>query len=440
VVKELVSFKKNNVIYCRINSKLISLFTKLFIMKTGKIILNVLILFGLCFNLNAQELKYSDPPLPLDPNVKIGELKNGIKYYIRYNKKPEKRAEFRLVINAGSIQEDVDQQGLAHLTEHMAFNGSEHFERNDLIDYLESVGVKFGAHLNAYTSFDETVYMFKIPTDSPSIVDKGFQILEDWAHGLSFDEKEIDKERGVVGEEWRLWLGADERMRNKYWPVLFHGSRYAERLPIGKKGVIDTASYETIKRFYKDWYRPDLMAVVAVGDFDVSEIEKKIEKHFSNIKPVEDPRERNVYELPDHDDTKVVIATDKEASSTIVRIYYKHDKKEERTIGDYRESMIRSLYNGMINKRLSELQREADPPFTYAYTYYGDVVRTKDAYVSVGMVKEKEVMRGLETLLMENKKVLQFGFTQSELDRQKEGTLRSLEQCSVGVCDIIKSH
>ncbi len=366
--------------------------------------------------------------IPLDPTVRTGKLENGLTYYIKYNPKPLNRAEFRLAVNAGSNQEDEDQQGLAHFTEHMAFNGSEHFSKNELIDYLESIGTKFGAHLNAYTSFDETVYMFKIPTDSPDIVNKGYQILSDWAGGLSFDHEEIDKERGVVGEEWRLRLGANERMRRKYWPVLFHNSRYAERMPIGKKEVIDTANYEAFKRYYRDWYRPDLMAVLVVGDINIDSTEKKIIQHFSHLKSLENKREKELYNIPDHKDAKAVVATDKEASYTLVKIMYKQDKKKIKTEEDYRSSLIRKLYTNMISSRLKELKLQEDPPFSFAYAYYGGFARTKDNYVSVAFIEEDEVARSINTLLTENERVRQHGYTQTELEREKKSMLRKMEK------------
>src|SRR5688572_16418264 len=221
--------------------------------------------------------------LPADPNVTVGKLPNGLTYYIRVNKKPEARAELRLAVNAGSVLEDEKQLGLAHFAEHMAFNGTRNFAKHDLINYLESIGMRFGADLNAYTSFDETVYMLTIPTDTGKALEKGVQILEDWAHNVTFDPAEIEKERGVVIEEWRLGQGADERMRDKYFPVLFRGSQYAARLPIGTKTNLETFKQEDLLRFYRAYYRPELMAVIAVGDFDKNRVEQLIKSHFGNI-------------------------------------------------------------------------------------------------------------------------------------------------------------
>src|SRR5262245_47955729 len=221
--------------------------------------------------------------IPVERDITTNRLPNGIRYYVRANKKPEKRAELRLVVKAGSVLEDDDQQGLAHFVEHMAFNGTEHFPKNEIVKFIESVGMRFGADLNAYTSFDETVYMLQIPTDKPEVLDKALLVLEDWAHNVSFETDEINKERGVVMEEWRLRRGAGARTTDKLFPILLKGSRYADRIPIGKPEIIQNFKPETLKKFYTDWYRPDLMAVVAVGDFDKTAVEDLIKKHFGSI-------------------------------------------------------------------------------------------------------------------------------------------------------------
>src|SRR5215212_1424395 len=239
-------------------------------------------------------------PLPTDSKVRIGSLPNGIKYYIRKNAKPEKRAELRLVVNAGSTLESNDQLGFAHFVEHTAFNGTKHFAKNDLVKYLQSIGVSFGADLNAYTSFDETVYILPIPTDTARIVEQAFTILEDWAHGQTFDATEVTNERGVVREEWRGRKGAGDRMLQQWLPVAFKGSRYAERLPIGTEASIMAATPEKLRNFYETWYRPDLMAVIAVGDFDPATIEAKIKQHFSKLTNPANEQKRTLYSVPDN--------------------------------------------------------------------------------------------------------------------------------------------
>ena len=381
-----------------------------------------------CLCLQAQTPDLS-LPLPLDANVKTGKLPNGLTYYIRKNAKPEKRVELRLVVNAGSILEDEDQQGLAHFNEHMAFNGTKHFPKNELVNYLESIGLQFGADLNAYTSFDETVYILPVPTDKPGLVDKGLQILEDWAHNVTFEGVEIDKERGVVREEWRLGQGANQRMRDKTFPVTFKGSLYAMRLPIGKRNIIDSAKYEALKRFYKDWYRPDLQAVIAVGDIDVNEMEAKIKKYFAAIPLPKNPRERKYFPVPDHAETLVAIASDKEAPFTNVSLLYKKDVEPDKTAGDYARLLTYQVYTGMLNQRLSDLRLKAEPPFIGAGAFYSNpYLRTKGGLSLSATVSETGVEKGLRTLLEENKRVKEFGFTEAELERYKKQMLSNYER------------
>ena len=369
-----------------------------------------------------------DEQLPVDPKVKIGELENGLRYYIRENQKPQKRAVLWLAVNAGSVLEDDNQQGLAHLVEHMAFNGTKHFEKQELVDYLESIGTKFGPDLNAHTSFDETVYKLQVPSDSTDYILSGLQILEDWAHGLLLDENEIDKERGVVTEEWRTRQGAGARMWNKIVPILFNNSQYAKRLPIGQVAVIDTAHYETIKKFYQDWYRPDLMALIAVGDFDSNWIEELIKTYFSRIPVKDNPRERIVYPVPDHQETLIAIATDPEASGTRISINYKHPLARQYTEEDYRDMIIQNLYTGMLNKRLEELTKLPDPPMMYGYSYFRNMTLSKASYVLGAAVREDRIHTGLATLLTEAERVRRHGFTSTELDRQKMEVLRRIEK------------
>lgn len=378
-----------------------------------------------------QEIEISgdlNSKLPVDYNVRVGVLKNGLTYYIRNNAKPENKVELRLVVNSGSIQEDEDQRGLAHFIEHMAFNGTENFEKNEIVSFLQSIGVEFGADLNAYTSFDETVYMLPIPTDNPEFIDKGLLILEDMASRVAFDPTEVDKERGVVLEEWRIGQGADQRMSDEYLPVLFKNSRYAERLPIGKKEIIETASVETIKRYYDSWYRPNLMSVIAVGDIDVNKMEADIKKRFGKLKNPKKAPERVVYPVPDHEQTLVSVNSDPEAPFTQIQLLYKAENVETSTISDYRRDLTYSFYNGMLNERLNELRQQADPPFLYAGTGFSSLVRSKSGYSSIALVGENGIERGIKSLVEENQRVKKYGFTQGELDRYKKEILNSFEQ------------
>src|SRR5882762_2924836 len=371
-------------------------------------------------------------PMPRDPEITIGTFPNGLRYYVRNNKKPEKRAELRLVVKAGSILEDDDQQGLAHLVEHMAFNGTSHFPKNELVSFIESLGMRFGADVNAYTSFDETVYMLTVPTDKPETMDKGLLVLEDWAHNLSFDPVEIDKERGVVMEEWRLGRGAGARMRDKLFPVLLKGSRYADRLPIGKHEIIQNGKQERLKQFYSDWYRPDLMAVVAVGDFDKAAIEKMITSHFASIPAPNKPRPRTSYDVPDHTDTTYAIATDKETNTTLVEVDTLLPARPEGTVRDYRQKTVDRLFSGMLSARLSELAQKPDAPFIQAFAGRGSFfARSKDSASLGALVKGNNIEGALDALHSEAERVERFGFTATELDRQKQNVLRTYERLAI---------
>ena len=264
--------------------------------------ISLLFIAFVCTVVSAQDFSDLDAKIPIDDELTIGKLDNGLTYYIRPNKKPENKVELRLVVNAGSILENEEQLGLAHFMEHMNFNGTKNFEHNELVDYLQSIGVKFGQHLNAYTSFDQTVYILPIPSDDPEKLEKGFDILEDWAFNCLLTPEEVDKERGVVLEELRLGLGASKRMLDRYLPLMMNNSRYADRLPIGKKEIIENFDHKVLKDFYTSWYRPDLMAVVVVGDIDVKEMEQKIKDHFGPYKNPDNAPKREEYYIPDHEE------------------------------------------------------------------------------------------------------------------------------------------
>ncbi|HVG11164.1 MAG TPA: insulinase family protein [Thermoanaerobaculia bacterium] len=366
--------------------------------------------------------------LPLDPEVTIGKLPNGLTYYIRKNTVPAGRAEIWLVVNAGSVLEDEDQRGLAHLVEHMAFNGSQAFEHQDLVRYLESIGMRFGADVNAYTGFDETVYTLTVPTDRPEYVEQSLRILKDWADGLTFDPEELAKERGVVVEEWRLGRGASARMDDQQFPILFQGSRYAERLPIGQKEILEKATPEALRRFYNDWYRPDLMAVVAVGDFEPARIEQQISKQLGVLKNPGTPRPREIFPVPTHQETLFSFTTDPEATDTSVAIHWKQEKRREDRIVDYRRSIVEALYHAMLNQRLDEIAQRPDPPFLWGGSDTGRFVRSAEVTSLAAGVRDGEVERGLEALLTEVERVRRHGFTPGELERAKKEWLLGYEQ------------
>lgn len=371
----------------------------------------------------------SDVKLGIDPKVKIGKLSNGLTYYIRKNVEPKNRAELRLVVNAGSILESDQQLGLAHFVEHMAFNGTKNFKKQELIDFLEKSGVNFGADLNAYTSFDETVYELQVPTDSIQVFKKAMQILEDWAHQISLDPVEIDKERGVVVEEWRLGRGADARLRDKFFPVILKGSQYAKRLPIGTKESIQKSPYSQLTKFYKDWYRPDLQAVIVVGDIDIAATEQMIRDHFGKIPAAKAPKPRTKFGVPAFPETRTSILTDPEQPYNVVQVYYlRPEIAQAKTEREYRASIVRSLFNQMMSSRLEEIAQKPEAPFLFGSSSYGSFIGDKDAFSLIAVAKTaKEITPSINTLLVENERVKQFGFAQTELDRAIKTTMSRME-------------
>lgn len=378
--------------------------------------------------------------LPVDPNVKIGKLPNGLTYYIRKNTRPEKKVELRLVVDAGSILEDDDQQGLAHFTEHMAFNGTKNFKKNELVTYLQSIGVEFGADLNAYTGFNETVYILPIPTEKKENVVKGFQILQDWAGTIAFEDAEIDKERGVVLEESRLGKGAQDRIFRQVYPKLFEGSLYAERLPIGKDEILKTFKYDVIRRFYRDWYRPNLMAVVVVGDLDVAEAEQLVKTHFSGLKNPTKPRERKWSTVAERKKSEGLIVTDPEATNHVVEIHYAYKKqKADVTLGDYREYLVRRLFTSMLSQRMQELTQKAEPPFIFGGTFIGGYARGYEEFQSIAYLGKGGIEPAIKALIMENERARKFGFTDAELDRNKKMLMKGVER-SYNECDKTESR
>jgi zinc protease len=366
-------------------------------------------------------------PVAVDPRITIGYLQNGLRYYIRSNERPSQRAELRLVVNVGSVVEDPDQRGLAHFVEHMAFNGSQHFPKQELIKFMESIGMRLGPGVNADTSFDETVYTLHVPTDNAEAMRKAFQFLADVATGLSFEADAIEKERGVIIEEWRQGRGADARMRDQQLPILLKGSRYSERVPIGSKESIESFKPEALKRFYTDWYRPDLMAVIAVGDFSKSAIESLIRSQFGAIPAPERTRPRTPFEVPDHPDTRYAIASDREATMTTVGVYNMLPLREQTTIGAYRRQQVERLYTNILTQRLDELTVKANPPFMKAAVGRGLFVRTKEAATLMALVPDGGVEQGLRALVTESARAARFGFTAGELEREKRELMRNYE-------------
>ncbi len=388
-----------------------------------KLLLSFSLLFMMVGALIAQNI-------PLDPSIRVGTLPNGMKYYIKKNTKPENKVDLRLAINVGSIVEDPDQLGLAHFMEHMNFNGTKNFPGNKLVDALQTIGIKFGQHLNAYTSFDETVYMLPVPLDKPGNLDLGMKVMEDWAFNALLTDEEINKERGVVLEELRLGLGPDKRMLDKWLPVALYNSRYAERLPIGSKEILENFKPEVLRKFHQDWHRPDLMALVVVGDINVDEIEKKIKTDFGKYKNPATPRKREFYEVPNHKESFVSIETDPDATNSQVQFIIKDEgaAKPEVTVGDYTNGIVKRLTTTMLNNRFRELINSNNPPFTFGSVNHGSFMRTKDALQGFAMTKDGGQLAAMKVLLEEVERAKRFGFTQTELDRAKAQLLSGLER------------
>lgn len=378
-----------------------------------------LLLLLIAFSGHAQ-VNLGEKLLP-DNGVVVGKLSNGLTYYIRPNSKPEKKVELRLALKVGSINEDADQLGLAHMTEHMAFNGTKNFKKNEIVSFLQDIGVGFGSDLNAHTSFEETVYFLPIPTDKAGNLEKGFQVLEDWAHNVTFLNEDIDDERAIILEESRSGKGAGERMFKQILPELFKGSLYAERLPIGKDSIIKTFKHDAIRRFYRDWYRPELMAVVVVGDITKEKATELINKHFAGLTNPATPRQKKEEPVPPYTAPAAMIVTDKEATSYQAAVTYPSEPSiTVATTGDYRARLVRQLFSTMLNRRLQELTQKENPPFVFANASFGGIAKHYENFEIFTGSGNKEPSVALQAAVEEVERAKRFGFTESELDRTKK--------------------
>jgi len=390
---------------------------------------SIAVLFG-CFS-GANAAVDLNEPIRFERDLKVGKLANGLTYYIKRNARPEKQLEMKLVLKAGSIVEDDDQRGLAHFVEHMGFSGSTNFKKHELISYLQSIGVRFGADLNAHTNFDETIYELSVPTDKQEYVDKGFLILSDWAQGMTLAPEAIDAERGVILQEARQRNSAGYRMSRSLSTNWFFGlgeSRYSKRDPIGQEDIIRNAPPEALRRFYKDWYRPDLMAVIVVGDIDPAAAEKMIETHFGTMTMPANPRPRmSVTVLPQRS-TSALIATDPEATSSSLNIRYPSSARPvRRTVADYRAHQVRNLFNFMLNGRLQELTQLPEPPFLRAQAGYDSIGKGYQAFKLEATLGKGGAAPAIAALTRESARAREFGFSQAELDAGKKNLLRSAE-------------
>ncbi len=419
-------------------------------MKLKKLLMCLVALFSTVILPAQPEL----PPVPVDKDVRIGQLSNGLTYYLRYNNWPENRAEFYIAQRVGSLQENDDQRGLAHFLEHMCFNGTKHFKGNDLLRYCESIGVKFGTDLNAYTSIDQTVYnISNVPTDRSGAVDSCLLILYDWADGLSLDPKEIDKERGVINEEWRLRTSAIMRMFERNLPALYPGSKYGERMPIGKMEIVNTFKPKVLQDYYEKWYRPDNQAIIVVGDIDLDKVESKVKELFSAIVMPENPAKVETVDVPDNAQPIVIIDKDKEQRVNVIEMLFKHeatpDSMKDNMAYLIQQYAINSAM-GMLNARLSEYAQKAESPFVSADGSYGQYLfaKTKEALDLSAMPKDGQTKEALAAVYREALRAAKFGFTATEYQRQKSNFLSALDKTysnkdkryNAQFCDAYKEH
>ena len=386
---------------------------------------------ALCMTVIMGAFAQTTQPLPLDPNVRMGVLENGLTYYIRHNEEPKERAEFHIAQGVGAILEEDNQNGLAHFLEHMAFNGTQHFPGKGIINYFESIGVNFGGNINAYTSLDETVYRLSdVPTIRPGIIDNALLVMRDWSCGLLLEDDEIDAERGVIREEWRTGANANRRLWKESNKLKYAGSQYAKRDVIGDTAVINNFSYDALRDYYKKWYGPDLQAIVVVGDINVDSIEAKIKQLWADVPARANRGERPIYDIPDNQEPIVAIATDKEAQFTRIELEYKHNVLPDSlqlTMTAYTQDVLNDIVSRILNYRFSEITQKPDASFVGAYGFYGELVKAKDAFQLIAVPKEGHEKQALTDLLIEAEKVKRFGFTNSELERAKAEMLTEYE-------------
>ncbi|HRQ67372.1 MAG TPA: insulinase family protein [Candidatus Syntrophosphaera sp.] len=387
-----------------------------------------LILTALLTGLFAQPAEMMQIPLQQDPAVLSGQLANGLSYYIMRNPKPANLAELRLYVDVGSVNEDADQLGLAHFTEHMAFNGTKNFAKNEVVEYLSSIGMGYYNGLNAMTSYDYTVYQLKIPTDDSAKLNQGLLILSDMAHQVSFEASEIERERGVIIEEWRLGQDAGSRVRDAQNAVFLAGSRYAERSPIGKREVLESFEHDTIKRFYRDWYRPDLQSVVIVGDFEPQDMLALVERYFGVIPKREEVRPREDFSVPENLAPQAIVTTDPEYPNNLLQVMWKKDVQRMSNLGEYYDNLKTSLFYTMLNLRLEEKSKTADPPYSFAAATEYPLLRTMSAAMMFAMYTQGKSEEALRTVLTEAERVQRYGFLPSEFERAKIDILRGAEQ------------
>ena len=393
----------------------------------GTIVLIVIVGLGILFTLSNGTSK----ELPINPKIKHGVLNNGLTYYVLKNQEPKGRASFYIVQNVGAILETDNQNGLAHFLEHMAFNGTENFPKKGILDYFEAYGVTFGRNINAYTKRNETVYNISdVPTSKQTVLDTALLVLHDWSNYLLLEDEEIDAERGVIHEEWRTRNTGKNRIYKEMCKLLYQGSKYAKRDVIGDTNVIDNFKHKLIREFYHDWYRTDLQAIIAVGDFNADTIEAKIKEMFSSIKAVKNPKERFYPEIPDNKKPIVGIITDPEAKGFGFELYFKHESvdNDNKNVEYFKQSLINRLYITMLNARYRELLQKGNPPFIFGFAFLNHNQPKLDVYRLATDLDGKNIKRGIKAILTENERVLRYGFVKTELSRAKIKMLSKYEK------------
>ena len=368
--------------------------------------------------------------LPFDSTVTKGQLSNGLTYYIKPNGKPEQKVELRLVEAVGSIMENDNQRGLAHFMEHMGFNGLQHFPKNTLVDFLQKIGVKFGADLNAYTGFDRTFYLLPVPTDKPGNLDSAFQVVADWAGGALITTDDVNDERHVILEESRMSTkNAYMRLFSQYLPGLVNNSRYADRLPIGLDSIILNADPDRIREFYHDWYRPNLQAVIVVGDITVDAAKAMIEKYFGGLKNPENERSRTIYEVPPYTEKKAVVVVDSEANYYNFQLYFPARKAiEDKTVGDYRNSLIRNVLVSGLNRKFRDLTQTANPPFAQAGGGFSRQLSLVSEQFSLGLVPVDDFTKAINAAIGVLLQVQKYGLTNDEIETSRKEFLAGYEK------------
>jgi zinc protease len=383
-------------------------------------LLVVIFIFFQCISTNATEINL-DQKIPLDKEITYGKLDNGLTYYIKKNTSPKKKGTIHLIVKAGSLMEDDDQLGLAHLIEHMVFNGTKSYPKNEIDEYLNSIGLQIGSDYNATTGFEKTTYKMEIPTDDISKLEKGLHILSEMVGYATLDDSSFEKERKIVEEEWRSDLGKSKRLYEGYKEYFYKDSKFKDRQPIGDIEIIKNFSYDTARRFYDDWYRPDLMGIIVVGDFDPSHVKKIVEKYFSELENKNNRPMPNTL-LPKYNDTIFLNQSDEEQTNILFTIRNKNKKLVLDTVRNIREKLIYDLIIQIVNDRFDALNDKGKMDYNFALVNRFPITSKTDILMPGGLIKENRIKEGVKSILTELERIRQNGFIEKELELFKKKT------------------